>query len=144
MKINELNYIIKQIIKEEINFDVDNILLVLQKYIEDIINKPLIIKHTANTSLGKMNTLKLKSNKYPDTYFDITVDDKGEITLYLYSEHKVNKESLADPRKNYRTTSASTFKLKRYKLNNYYSDIKKAKKAIVRYFNRLNKDGIKL
>lgn len=68
---------------------------------------------------------------------DVSKSQDNEIHLFLYFEKIIKGRSLADPKLNYQSTSASTFTRKKKKINKAFKDVNKAFKEIDKFADKL-------
>lgn len=89
-------------------------------------------------------SIDFKHKYSTDVFYTIAVNNDGKIYLNFNNKKIIKTQSLADPTKNYQTTSAYRFRTESKKLRNYYDNINKAKSAIDKYFKSLKEKGFPL
>jgi len=137
---NLINEEIKKIIIESYSSSItkwkdNSMLMELVNYIKDKTNFNNFMYQEFLSNEGE--TIDLKHPNSIDVFYSIAVNEAGKIYLNFYNKKIIKTQSLADPTKNYQTTSAYRFKSESKKLRNYYDNINKAKLAIDKYFNSL-------
>lgn len=124
----------EEFLNENADFNESEALQELTSYTKDLLSK---IDYKER-SLNNGNGISFYREGADEFAIDINKMGNGYIHLYLLSKIEVSSQSLADPRKAYRTTSARIVKHKKSLFRELYNDVDKAKKKITAFVSKLN------